>query len=272
MSKLSIYENNWINLVFEGKNKEYGAYQLRQESDKTTGFAFFMSLLIVTSLFSISVLINLFITPKKIEIPDHINIPVILSNYNPIKPEKPVKLVIPIAKKSEPDVIKKEQLTNPIIVKPIDANQNIAVNTDTTSKSITSTEGATTGTTVSTSTTTETGIETSTIIPENIINTTATLDKLPEFPGGIAKFYTYVGKNFEKPELEDVKTIRVYVSFVIEKDGSMTAIQVKNNPGHGLDKEAIRVLKSLKTKWSPGIIEGKAARTSYNLPITVMME
>jgi len=52
----------------------------------------------------------------------------------------------------------------------------------------------------------------------------------------------------------------------------MTDISVKENPGNGLDKEAIRVLKSLKTKWSPGIKNGQAVRTQYNLPITVRTE
>jgi protein TonB len=51
----------------------------------------------------------------------------------------------------------------------------------------------------------------------------------------------------------------------------MTDIQVKRDPGYGLGKEAIRVLKSLKTKWAPGMIDGKAVRTAYNLPITVQM-
>jgi protein TonB len=58
---------------------------------------------------------------------------------------------------------------------------------------------------------------------------------------------------------------------VVEKDGSMSDIQVKNDPGYGLAKEAIRVLKSLKTKWTPGMIGAKPMRTSYNLPITVQM-
>ena len=66
--------------------------------------------------------------------------------------------------------------------------------------------------------------------------------------------------------------MKVYVSFVIEKDGSMTDIQVKRDPGYGMGKEAIRVLKSLKTKWSPGMIGSKAVRTAYNLPITVQMD
>ncbi|MNT81451.1 Gram-negative bacterial tonB protein [compost metagenome] len=61
------------------------------------------------------------------------------------------------------------------------------------------------------------------------------------------------------------------MSFVIEKDGSMTDIQVKKDPGYGLGKEAVRVLKSLKTKWSPGMMQGKAVRTAYNLPITIQI-
>lgn len=275
MSKLSITESNWINIVFEGKNKEYGAYQLRKDSDKTTLLALFMGVVIVTSLVSISALINLITAPKKINIetPDFINTHIILSDILPNKPKNTAKLVIPIKKKQVDNVDKKEQLINPVVVKPIDANQNIAANTDNTNKSDTNTD---TTTTVGTSTTisypTETGTGTTTTGTESSINTTTALDKLPEFPGGISKFYNYVGNHFEKPELNEEKTVRVYVYFVIERDGSMTDIHVKNNPGYGLDKEAIRVLKSLKTKWSPGMISGKPVRTSYNLPITVVME
>jgi periplasmic protein TonB len=63
--------------------------------------------------------------------------------------------------------------------------------------------------------------------------------------------------------------LTVTVSFVIEKDGSMTDIRVIRNPGYGLDKEAIRVLKSLKTKWTPGKLKGENVRTQYTLPITL---
>ena len=63
----------------------------------------------------------------------------------------------------------------------------------------------------------------------------------------------------------------VSVSFVIEKDGSMTDIKVLRNPGYGLDKEAIRVLKALKTKWKPGVKNGKYVRTQYTLPIKIQM-
>jgi len=103
------------------------------------------------------------------------------------------------------------------------------------------------------------------------VKTTSRLDVMPQYPGGIENFYKYVGRNFKTPEdeLASGTMIRVVVSFVIEKDGSMTDIQVIQNPGYGLDKEAIRVLKSLKVKWSPGFIAGQAVRTAYNLPIAV---
>jgi protein TonB len=64
-------------------------------------------------------------------------------------------------------------------------------------------------------------------------------------------------------------TAKIYVSFVVEKDGSITAIKVVRDPGYGLGKEAERVLKSVKTKWSPGIQNGKPVRASFNLPITI---
>src|SRR5690606_7017182 len=100
----------------------------------------------------------------------------------------------------------------------------------------------------------------------------AILDRQPRYPGGIDFFYRYVGDNFKNPDLDDVKTVRVIVMFVIEKDGTMTDIKVARDPGYGLGKEAIRVLKSLKTKWEPGIKHGKPVRTAYTLPITVTIQ
>ncbi|PWA07229.1 energy transducer TonB [Flavobacterium psychrotolerans] len=270
MSKLSIYENRWINLVFEGKNKEYGAYQLRQESEKTTLLAFFMGLSLIASLISISVLINFYIIPKKmeIEVPDYTNIKILLSNIRPNIPKEPNKYIVPIEKKSTGNLITKDQLVNPVIIKSIATSPIIEKNTD----DLIANDPTTIETNTTNTNTTGTGIETAPSDTGTTVNTTETLDKLPEFPGGVGKFYSFVGKNFEKPELDDMGTIRIYVSFVIEKDGSMTDIQVERDPGYGLAKEAIRVLKSLKTKWAPGMIKGKAVRTAYNLPIIVQMQ
>jgi protein TonB len=273
MSKLSIYETSWIDLVFQYKNKEYGAYQLRKESAKTSLFAFFMGILLLASALSIPVILHYFNPESRITLPDLTNTIVNVTDIIPNQLQEIEKTVIPEVKTKNTEApIQSDQLVNAEIVKAPQANQEIAKNTDNTTITNTSTEGTAT---VGLNPTSSAGQGTATDMPAdpgNSIVASVTLDKLPEFPGGINKFYTYVGNNFEKPEIDGGRTIRVYVSFVIEKDGSMTDIQVKRDPGYGLAKEAIRVLKSLKTKWSPGMIGSKAVRTAYNLPITVQMD
>ncbi|KRB57392.1 energy transducer TonB [Flavobacterium sp. Root186] len=270
MTKLSIYENKWIDLVFENKNKEYGAYQLRQENSKTTVTALFMALLLITALGSLSMLLNKFRTHKNIPEPTVISCPItpiVLPNI--VKPKTTQPIAPPVQSTAPAAPITSSQLTNPVIVPTDQATQTIAANVDNTPHvdNAVGTDGP--GTNVLPGNTGgEIGDPPLVDNGTNII-TTKDLDKLPEFPGGIKKFYTYVGNNFTKPELDAEKTLRVYISFVIEKDGTMTDIIVKNDPGYGMGKEAVRVLKSLKTKWAPGILAGKPVRTAYNLPITI---
>ena len=272
MSKLSIYETGWINLVFQDRNKEYGAYQLRMESTKTALTALFMGVLLLSGLLSIPVIMT-YMNPNEgttITIPELTNTVIQLTEIIPNE-LKPQESLPKIKTKNVDTPVTSAVLVNPEIVKTAEANQDIAKNTDNTAVTNTPSEGI--GITGQ-NPTTSTGNGTATSSPVDLGNTivsSVTLDKLPEFPGGIAKFYNYVGNNFEKQEIDGSGSIRVYVSFVIERDGSMTDIQVKRDPGYGLGKEAVRVLKSLKTKWAPGMIDGKAVRTAYNLPITVQL-
>lgn len=106
--------------------------------------------------------------------------------------------------------------------------------------------------------------------PNQIYNTVETK---PEYPGGIGKFYQYVGQNYRIPnELQKTGVNgTVIVSFVVEKDGSLTDIKVIRDLGYGTGEEAIRVLKKSK-KWRPGIQKGKAVRVSYTLPIRLVVE
>ncbi|CAD0008344.1 energy transducer TonB [Flavobacterium salmonis] len=277
MSKLSLYETKWTDLVFENKNKEYGAYQLRQENTKTTITALFMALLLIAALGSLSMLVGKLTKSSAIieNLPpiDEVIRTVDLDQI--IKP-KTEEAVAPPAQQQQAvtQVTQSSQLVNPVVAVTQDAIQNIATNKD--NAPVIDNTSTGTGTAVNVLPTTGgngTGGEaTKTTGDGNTVVSTAILDKMPEFPGGMAKFYTYVGNNFNKPELDAERTLRVYVSFVIEKDGSMTDITVKNDPGYGLGKEAIRVLKSLRTKWTPGILEGKPVRTAYNLPIIIKTE
>ncbi|RZJ98705.1 MAG: hypothetical protein EOO46_24585 [Flavobacterium sp.] len=90
----------------------------------------------------------------------------------------------------------------------------------------------------------------------------------PDFPGGLQKFYDFVGKNYKVPEDEDIKG-KVFVQFVVERDGTLTDIKVIRDLGFGTGKEAIRVLKK-SPKWKPGIQNGRPVRVLYSLPISIV--
>lgn len=102
---------------------------------------------------------------------------------------------------------------------------------------------------------------------ENLYNTSG-IEVLPEYPGGIGEFYKFIGDNYKTPTAVDFLGGKVYVSFIIEKDGRVAGIKVLRDVGFGTGKEAIRVLE-LCPKWSAGRQNGKNVRCSYSLPISL---
>lgn len=102
---------------------------------------------------------------------------------------------------------------------------------------------------------------------ENEVYSTAGITEKPEFPGGISEFYKFVGNNFKTPEQPNLKG-KVYITFIIEKDGSLSDIKNIRDIGFGTGEEAIRVLK-ICPKWIPGKMNGVPVRVMYSLPITI---
>lgn len=99
------------------------------------------------------------------------------------------------------------------------------------------------------------------------------VDVLPEFSGGIKEMYTYIGKNLKYPEaaVKAEVTGKVFVKMIIEKDGSINTTSIVKGIGFGCDKEVERMVKAMP-KWSAGIKDGKAVRTSYVLPVMFAMD
>jgi hypothetical protein len=98
----------------------------------------------------------------------------------------------------------------------------------------------------------------------------ADIEKTPEFPGGIAEFYKFVGKNFKTPDaaVKDKFEGKAYMQFIIEKDGTLSDIKTVKDAGYGIGDEIIRVLK-LSPKWTAATYQGKPVRVMYSLPITI---
>ena len=261
--KLDIIKNQWLDIVFEGRNKIYGAYELRKSNTKTTVRA----LIIGSIIFSLAVAAPLIVSliPKsedavlaneikltKIKLPPKKE--EVKPNTPPPPPPPPkvdqVKFVKPV-------VAKTEEITEdpPKIVELKDkkiGNETIKGDPDAV---LTVDE--------------PTGTGTAAVVEENTneIYNVAGIEVKPDFPGGMEKFYKFVGNNYKTPEEEGLKG-KVYVTFVVEKDGSLTDIKVLRDIGYGTGAEAIRVLKKCP-RWTPGEQNGKKVRVLYSLPITI---
>ena len=89
----------------------------------------------------------------------------------------------------------------------------------------------------------------------------------PEFPGGIEALFKFIAENINLPAEIVCDQCRTICQFVVEKDGSISNVQVVRSSGDDfLDKEAVRVL-SIMPKWKPGEQQGKPIRTTYAIPI-----
>lgn len=94
------------------------------------------------------------------------------------------------------------------------------------------------------------------------------VEEEPEFPGGMDSLVQYISNNLRYPEEAQKAGIegKVYVRFVVEKDGSISNIMILRDIGCGCGKEAVRVVRAMP-KWKPGRNKGEAVRSEFNLPI-----
>lgn len=99
------------------------------------------------------------------------------------------------------------------------------------------------------------------------------VESMPEFPGGEAELYKYLSKNIVYPTMAQESGVqgRVYVTFVVETDGSITDIKILRGIGGGCDEEAVRVVRSMP-RWNPGKQRGQPVRVQYNLPVRFVLQ
>lgn len=95
------------------------------------------------------------------------------------------------------------------------------------------------------------------------------VEQMPSFPGGDAALMQYLNSHIKYPAIAEENGVqgRVIVSFVVERDGSITDVKVLKSADPSLDKEAVRVTKSMP-KWIPGKQNGSSVRVKYTLPVT----
>jgi len=267
MSKLDIFRKEWLEVVFADKNKNYGAYQLRKTNGANTTKALIIGSIIFLVLFFSPKIYSL-IKGSMDQQEDQVKAQeVILAPPPPVDPKTPppppveppppkvdqVKMPPPIVK---PDIEVRDEPPTVEKLKEADPGQRDIKGDPTAEINIAEPVGE------------GPKREAAVAVDDNKVYDFVSIEKQPEFPGGIAKFYGYLGKAIKYPPMAQENNVqgKVFLSFVVEKDGKLTDITVTRGLGSGTDEEAIRVLKA-SPRWNPGIQNGKPVRVKYNINV-----
>ena len=259
--KLDIFTNQWLDIVFEGRNKAYGAYDLRKTNNKTTVKALIFGAIVFALMVGAPLIMSLL--PDSSSDDDSLNTKIVTMKLPP-KKEQPKKDLPPPP--PPPPKVDQVKFVKPVVAKADEVTEEPPKITEIKDKKL----GNETikGDPDAQLTVEPVGNGPAAVVEEdNTVYITAGIEVKPDFPGGMEKFYAFVGKNYQTPEEEGLKG-KVYVTFVVEKDGSLTDIKVIRDIGFGTGKEAVRVLNKCP-KWKPGEQNGKAVRVLYSLPITI---
>lgn len=261
--KLDIIKNQWLDIVFEGRNKIYGAYELRKSNGKTTVKALIIGSIIFSLAVAAPLIASLLPDSEDEVVNNDIKIATvkIAPKKEEIKPNEPPP-------PPPPPKVDQVKFVKPVVAKANEITEDPPKIVDLKDKKVgNETIKGDPDAVLTVDEPVGKGPVTEIIQEDNNVYNTAGIEVKPDFPGGIEKFYKFVGNNYKTPEEEGLKG-KVYVTFVVEKDGSLTDIKVLRDIGYGTGAEAIRVLKKCP-KWTPGEQNGKKVRVLYSLPITI---
>ena len=282
MAKIDLYDPKWVDMVFAGKNKEYGAYQLR----KGTSGRNIKSLLILVIA---AALVGGFLAWKVIEQKQAEEQQAYMEamelaklqqqakkeekKKEPVKPKIEPKKEIPVARETQKftaPVIKKDELVKEENqVKQMDKlDEKVAVGTE-------NKEGTKDRLAEAVRSDIATVAPPPPPAPKPEVSNKVfdVVEEMPHFPGGPAALQAFLSSNTKYPVVAQENGVqgRVIVSFVVERDGSITDVKVVRSVDPSLDREATRVVKSMP-RWSPGKQNGSAVRVKYTVPVVFRLQ
>ena len=277
MSKIDLIDNNWVDLVFEGKNKEYGAYVLRKDTGKRNIQALVIVLVLIAIIFA-AVIANVAIQnamKQKVAVTTDVELSQLaqkkeakVERKEPVKVEMEQQKVIEKVKSSvkftAPEIKKDDE------VKPEDElkSQDELAKTTTAIGSFDvkgndEAEGEV--------------LKAKEIIaeekPKEEEKPLDIAEVMPSFPGGDGELMKWLSKNIKYPAIAEENGVqgRVIVRFAVGKDGSIHDPKVLRSVDPSLDKEALRVVKAMP-RWIPGKQNGVAVSVYFTLPVTFQLQ
>lgn len=280
MAKIDLYDPKWVDLVFAGKNQDYGAYKLRKGTSGRNIKA--LVILIIAA-----ALVGGFLAWKVIEQKNAEQQQAYMEamqlaqlqkeakkqekKQEQVKPKVEPKKEIPVARETQKfvaPVIKKDELVKESNqMKQMDQlDAKIAVGTETH-------EGAKDRTIEAVRN--DIAVATPPPAPKEEVTQKVfdVVEVMPSFPGGQAALLQYLNSHVKYPVVAQENGIqgRVTISFVVERDGSITDVKVARSVDPSLDKEAARVVSSMP-RWTPGKQNGSAVRVKFNVPVVFRLQ
>lgn len=254
-----LLKDSWTSLIFQNKNQEYGAYELRKLYNKNANRAMIIAAILFTLAIATPVILSNLKGPE--EKFENVEVNLELLPPPPVDPNEPppppppkieapklaaaVKFVPPVVvedeKVTEEDPPTQEELKDvQISTKTVEGEKNAV----------------------------EEIVETGPAVEEVREEVFLVVEEMPEFEGGMLGLQKHFAKNIQYPAkaMQMGTTGRVIVSFVVNKDGAVINPEILKGIGDGCDEEALRVVKSLP-KWKPGKQNGRAASVKFTVPI-----
>ena len=277
MSKIDLISNEWTDLVFEGRNQSYGAYKLRKGTAKRNVWALIIVGLAAALLYLGLQLQKMAEANKKVENTQAVELAKLNTEKKEAKVEK--KEII----KQEPEKVVEQvkssvKFTAPIIKKDSEVKEEDEIKLDEVQKS----DKAVGAFTV------EGNDEVGGAVlkakediaapepPKHVVEETkifTVVEQMPMYPGGDAALMGYLRDNIKYPTVAAENGVqgRVVVGFVVERDGSITDVNILRGVDPSLDREVMRVVKSMP-RWNPGKQNGSAVRVKYQVPVSFRLQ
>jgi len=272
---INLNSEAWCNLIFKGKNKNYGAYQLRNDSNKRHIMAILISLFFVAAIILSHFLFATFKDNLKTDdvlIVDE-TVTVVIIDESTTKKIEPIL----VAKPEEKKFIASIKMIPPIAVDKELINKDATIHTN---DEILSTNKAIAMVDVESDVKRKDGVIIGPNIPaggDNVIieekSIFEAVEQDPDFPGGYSELMKFLGKNlrYPVPAIDQGVQGRVVVQFVVNKTGEISNVKILQSLHPLCDKEAERLIKSMPN-WIPGKQNGNSVNVYYTIPIRFKLQ
>ena len=281
MAQIDLTRKGWCDLIFERRNKEYGAYKLRTQTGKRNLKAI-ITIAILAALCIILFYIKAGYDAYQAAHAKNENVTEISALNQPKKKEAKVERKVQVEEKKEvvKEVKSSIKFTAPVIKKDADVKpeeemktQDQIMQTNTAIGALDVKGNSDQGEILKVTQRVETEPVKAEPKPEVENKVFDVVEQMPSFPGGPSALMQYLSSNIKYPVVAQENGVqgRVVVSFVVERDGSITDVQVARSVDPSLDREAQRVVRNMP-RWIPGKQNGQAVRVKYNVPVAFRLQ